>query len=212
METEAVEVSCSVPIRRSRWTSFWIGVAAVVVSLLLAAALVGLMLLLPVKVFNDGAVPIIVFTFLWFGLFFLSLPRQKLYARSMDLRRPGICLVAGGLLTIPFKDDLTLRFKLDEPHELTFGWFEVVTRSGGGPTTNTRGFMTHAILSQGGQRAMLKAEESVREAQAAGWPNSTYPATPDLSVRLWASDLVVLVEAIRQTQSASGSSINAKHL
>lgn len=195
MKTEAVEVSCSVPIRRSRWVSFWIGVAAVVVSLLSAAALTGLLLLLPVSV--DGAVVIIVFGILWFGLFFFSLRRQKRYARSLDLRRPGIRLLADGLLTIPVTDDLTLHFKLDEPHELTFGWFEVVVRTAGQPLNYTRGFMTHAILSQAGQRLFLKAEESSREAKAAGWPNSTYPVTPALSVRLWASDLVVLVEAVR---------------
>lgn len=196
METESVEVSCGVPIRRTRWMSFWIGAAAVVVSLMLAAALVGLLLLLPVKVFTDGAVAIIVFSILWFGLFFFSLPWQKRYARSLDLRRPGISL-ADALLTIPMTDGRTLHFKLDEPHELTFGWFEVIVKGSGGPTTNTRGFMTYAILSQAGQQLFLKAEESVREARRAGWPTSTYSVTPALSVRLWASDLVVLVEAVR---------------
>lgn len=194
MKTESVEERISVPLRRSRWVSFWIGVAAFFVSLLLAAALVGLLLLLPFK--SDGAVAVIVFGVLWFGLFFLSYPMQRRYTRALDLRRPGISL-ADGLLTIPVTDDLTLHFKLEEPHELIFGWFEVVTKSTGGPTTNTRSFMTYAILSQAGQQLFLKAEESVREAQRAGWPNSTYPLTPALSVRLWASDLVALVEAMR---------------
>ncbi len=49
MKTQTVEVSCSVPVRRTLWTSFWIGVAAVVVTFILAAALIGLMLLSPVK-------------------------------------------------------------------------------------------------------------------------------------------------------------------
>ncbi|MBC7931373.1 MAG: hypothetical protein H7Z38_12495 [Rubrivivax sp.] len=194
MKQVSVEISFSVPIRRSRWVSFWLGAAAFVVSLLLAAALVGLLLVLPVNV--DGAVVIIVFGFLWFGLFFLSYPLQRRYARALDLRRPGISLT-DGLLTIPLNDDRTLRFKLEEPHELTFGWFEVVTRTPGGPVNYTRGFMTYAILSQAGQQLFLKAEESCREAKAAGWPNSTYSATPALSVRLWASDLVALVEAVR---------------
>ena len=78
--------------------SFWIGVAAVVGSLLLASALAGLLLLLPVNV--DGAVVIIVFSFLWFGLFFLSYPLQRRYARSLDLRRPGSSS-ATVLLSIP---------------------------------------------------------------------------------------------------------------
>ncbi|MCA1592309.1 MAG: hypothetical protein LC754_06595 [Acidobacteria bacterium] len=195
MKREAVEVSCSVPIRRSLWTSFRIGVGALVVSLLLAVALAGLLLLLlPVNV--NGAVIIIIFGLLWFGIFFISLPRQRRYARSLDLRRPGIRL-ADGLLTIPVDDDLTLYFKLDEPHEMLFGWYEVLIKSTGGPTTNTRGLMTYAILSQAGQQLLLKAEESVREAQAAGWPNATRSATPALSVRLWASDLVILIEAMR---------------
>ncbi|MDT4953711.1 MAG: hypothetical protein QOJ02_1849 [Acidobacteriota bacterium] len=192
--TEAVKVSCSVPIRRSRWVSFWIGLAAGIVSLLLAAALAGLLLLLPVNV--NGVVVILAFGVLLFGLFFLSLPWQRRYAHTLDLRQPGISLTAG-LLTIPVSDVLTLHFKLDEPHELIFGWFEVITKSTGGPTTHTRSFMTYTILSQGGQKLLLKAEDSVREAQGAGWPNSTSSVTPDLSVRLWASDLVLLVEAVR---------------
>lgn len=194
MKTEAAEVSCIVPIRRSRWASFWIGVAVVIVSLLLAAALAGLLLLLPVNV--NGVLIILAFGVLWFGIFFFSLPWQRRYARILDLRQPGIRLT-DGLLTIPVTDELTLPFKLDEPHELMFGWFEVVIKSTGGPTTNTRAFMTYAILSQAGQQLLLKAEESVREAQVAGWPNSTSSATPEHSVRLWASDLVVLVEAAR---------------
>ncbi len=194
METEAVEVPFGVPVRRSLWVSFWIGVAAGVGSLASAVALAGLLLLPPVAF--DGAVIIIVFAALWFGLFFLSYPLQRRYARALDLRRPGITL-SDNLLTIPAADDLTLRFKLGEPHELTFGWFEVVTRSSGGPTTNTRGFMTYAILSQAGQELFLKAEESAGEAKAAGWPNSTYATTPARSVRLWAGDLVALIEAVR---------------
>jgi hypothetical protein len=136
----------------------------------------------------------------WFGVFFLSLPWQKRYARSLDLRRPGVNL-KDGLLTIPMADDLTLHFRLDEPHELMFGWFEFLIKSTGGPTTNTRSLMTYAILSQDGQQLLLKAEDSVREAQMAAWPNSTSSATPDHSVRLWASDLVILIEAVRAARS-----------
>lgn len=194
MKSESVDVSCSVPLRRTRWTSFWIGVAAVVVSFLLASALASLMMLLPFEV--DGAVVISVFGLIWFGGFFLSLPWQRHRARARDLRRVGITL-AGSQLTIPLNDDSALHFKLDEPHELLFGWFEVVTKSTGGPTANTRGLMTYAILRQAGRELFLKAEDSVREAQAAGWPNSTSSETPARSVRLWASDLVVLVEAVR---------------
>ncbi len=100
-------------------------------------------------------------------------------------------------MTIPVTDVLTLHFKLDEPYELTFGWFDVVTRTSSGLVRYARGFMTHAILSQAGQQLFMKAEESSREAKAAGWPNTTYADTPALSVRLWASDLVALVEAVR---------------
>lgn len=194
MKIEPAEIVCSVPIRRSLWTSFWIGIAAGVIALLLAAAFAGLLLLLPVNI--NGVLIILAFGLLWFGLFFLSLPRQRRFARILDLRRPGISLT-DGLLTIPQTDDHTLRFKLDEPYELMFGWFEVVTKSTGGPTTNTRSLMTYAILSQAGQQLFLKAEESVREAKAAGWPNATSASTPHLGVRLWARDLVILVEAVR---------------
>jgi hypothetical protein len=199
---QRVDVSFSVPIRRSLWTSFWIGAAAIIISLTLAAALSGLLLLLPVTV--NGVVVILLFGLLWFALFFLSLARQRRYARSLDLRRPGIRL-AQDLLTIPLAGDLTLCFKLDEPHELTFGWFEVVTKSTGGPTTHTRALMTYAILSQAGQQLFLKAEESVREARAAGWPNATSSVTPALGVRLWASDLVALIEAVRAGQARTSA-------
>jgi hypothetical protein len=183
-----------VPIRRSRWVSFWVGVGAAAVSLLTAVALTGLLLLLPP--FLDGAWVVLAFGVILFGLFFLSLPRQKRYARSLDLRRPGARL-DGGLLTVPAGGDAAMRFDLGEPHEVTYGWFEVITRGGGGPTTNTRGLMTYAILSQAGQELFLQAEDSVREAQSAGWPNRTSANTPRRSVRLWASDLVTLVEAVR---------------
>ena len=184
------------PVRRSRWVSFWVGVGAAAVSLLTAAALAGLLLLLPSLL--DGAWLVLFFGALLFGLFFLSLPWQKRYSRSFDLRRPCARL-DGGVLTVPTRDDVPLRFDLDEPHELTHGWFEIVTRGGGGsgPTTNTRGLMTYAILSQSGRDLFLQAEDSVREAQSAGWPNRTSANTPRRSVRLWAGDLVTLVEAVR---------------
>jgi hypothetical protein len=193
LKTEVVEDACSIPIRRTRWTSFWIGAAAIFVSLLPAVGLCALLVLLSSI---NGAVLIMMAGMLWFGFFFLSLPWQKRYARLLDLRRPGVSL-ADGLLTIPVANGLTLEFKLDEPHELMFGWFDVMIKSTGGPTTNTRGLMTYAILSQAGQQLLLKAEESVREAQASGWPNSTNSTAPEHSTRLWAPDLVTLVEAIR---------------
>ncbi len=183
-----------VPIRLSRWVSFWVGLGAAVLSVLTAAALTGLLLLLPFAI--DGAWVVIVFAALLFGLFFLSLPWQKRYARSFDLRRPGARL-DGGLLTVPLADDATMLFNLGEPHELTYGWFEIITPGGGGPTTNTRGLVTYAILSQAGRELFLQAEDSVREAQTAGWPNRTSVKTPDRRVRLWASDLVTLIEAVR---------------
>ena len=194
------EGSLGVPVRRSRWVSFRVGVGAAAVSLLTAAALTGLLLLLPP--FLDGAWVVLAFAVILFGLFFLSLPWQRRYARSLDLRRPGARL-DGGLLTFPAEGDAAMCFDLNAPHELTYGWFEVITR-GGGPTTNTRGLMTYAILSQAGQELFLRAEDSVREAQSAGWPNRTSANTPRRSVRLWAGDLVMLVEAVRaHTPTAS---------
>jgi hypothetical protein len=196
------EGSLGVPIRRSRWVSFRVGVGAVVLSLLTAAALTSLSLLL--SPFIDGTWVVLFFAALLFGLFFLSLPRQKRYARSFDLRLPGARL-DGGLLTVPLADDTPMRFDLGEPHELTCGWFEVITHGGGGPTTNTRGLMTYAILSQAGRELFLQAEDSVREAQTAGWPNRTSVKTPDRRVRLWASDLVTLVEAVRSHAPATAT-------
>lgn len=195
------EGSLGVPLRLSRRVSFWVGVGAVVLSLLTAAALTGLLLLLPP--FIDGAWVVLFFAALLFGLFFLSLPRQKRYARTFDLRRPGACL-DGGLLTVPLDDGSTMRFDLGESHELTCGWFEVITR-GGGPTSNTRGLMTYAILSQAGQELFLQAEDSVREAQIAGWPNKTSVKTPDRRARLWAGDLVTLIEAVRSHAPATAT-------
>jgi hypothetical protein len=193
-----------VPVRRSRWVSFFVGVGAAAVSLLTAAALTGVLLLLPT--FVDGAWVVLAFGVLLFGLFFLSLPWQKRYARSLDLRRPGARL-DGGLLTVPADDGAAIRFDLDAPHELTYGWFEVVTKSTGGPTTNTRGLMTYAILSQAGRELFLQAEDSIREAQSAGWPNRTSANTPRRSVRLWAGDLVTLVEAVRSRVATAPTEI-----
>ncbi|HEX8423007.1 MAG TPA: hypothetical protein VF634_06330 [Pyrinomonadaceae bacterium] len=188
-----------VPIRRTRRTSFWIGVAAVIISALLAVlsvvALGGLLTLL--KVNCDGFWFIFLFGSLWFGLFFLSYPAQRLYARSRDLRGPHIRFV-NGILTVPVARDFTLHFKLDEPHELIFGWFEHVMTSVDGPTKNTRAVWTHATLSQGERGVFLIAEDAVREAQSAGWPkipDASTPSTP--RVQLWASDLVELIEAVR---------------
>lgn len=196
--------SVSVPVRRSRWVSLGVGVGAAAVSLLTAAALTGVLLLLPPII--DGAWVVLAFALLLFGLFFLSLPWQKRYARSLDLRRPCARL-DGGLLTVPAAGDAAICFDFNKPHELTYGWFEVITRGGGGPTTNTRGLMTYAILSQAGQELFLQAEDSVREAQSAGWPNRTSANTPRRSVRLWASDLVTLVEAVRTRVATASTEI-----
>ena len=196
------EGSLSVPVRRSRWVSFGVGVGAAAVSLLTAAALTGLLLLLPPTV--DGTWVVLFFAALWFGLFFLSLPGQKRYTRSLDLRRPGARL-DGRLLIVPLAGDATMLFDLGEPHELAYGWFEVITPGGGGPTTHTRGLMTYAILSQAGQELFMQAEDSVREAQTTGWPNRTSVKTPDRRVRLWASDLVTLIEAARSHDQATES-------
>ncbi|MGB8506997.1 MAG: hypothetical protein WCD76_01200 [Pyrinomonadaceae bacterium] len=193
MKTESKKVSFSVPIRRTRWTSFWIGAAAVVFALLLAFAFSGLLLLL---VNIDGVVIIILFGFILFGLFFLSYPLQRRYARSLDLRRPCVSL-AGGILTVPLAEDTVLHFKLDEPHELIYGWWEFVMVSTG-PTSRTRAVWTHATLSQTGQQLYFIAEDSIREAQSAGWPKTPDSSTPTMPrVRLWASDLVALVKAVR---------------
>jgi hypothetical protein len=195
----ATEVLCSFPIRRTRWTSFWIGAAAVIVAALSAAlsvvALGGLLMWL--KVGFDGFWVIFLFGLLWFGLFFPSYPLQRRYARSRDLRRPGMSFV-NGQLTVPVSTDSILHFNLDEPHELMFGWSEHVMTSAGGATKNTRAVWTHAVLSQAGRRLFFIAEDSIREAQSAGWPKITDASTPEIPrVQLWASDLVRLVEVMR---------------
>jgi hypothetical protein len=97
---------------------------------------------------------------------------------------------------VPVPDGPAMQFKLDEPHELVFGWWEFVVTGGGGPTANTRTVLAHATLAQAGRRVLLKAEDSVRPALAAGW-RKTPPNSAAHAARLWAGDLVVLVEAIR---------------
>jgi hypothetical protein len=149
------------------------------------------------KVRTDGMWIIFLFGLLWFGLFFLSYPLQRRYARSRDLRRPGISL-SQGRLAVPVALDAVLHFKLDEPYELAFGWWEHVMTAVQYQGTHTRAVWTHATLSQAGQRLSLIAEDSIREAQSAGWPKTPDAASPSTSrVSLWASDLVALVEAIR---------------
>jgi hypothetical protein len=203
LQREATEVLCYVPIRRTRWTSFWIGVAAVIISALLAVlalvALGGLLMLLQINF--DGFRVIFLFGLCWFGLFFLSYPAQRRYARSRDLRLPGISFV-NGLLSVPVERDVILRFRLDEPHELIFGWFEHVMTSAGGPAKNTRAVWTHATLSQAGRGVFFIAEDAVREAQSANWAKIPDASTPDTPrVQLWASDLVELVEAMQTFSS-----------
>jgi hypothetical protein len=197
--SEAGEVLCSVPLRRTRWTSFWVGAATVIIAAVLAVlsviALGGLLMWL--KVDFDGFWYIFLFGLLWFGLFFLSYPWQRRYARSRDLLRPGINFVKGKL-TVPVAQDSILHFNLDETHELLFGWYEQVMTSAGGPTKNSRAVWTHAVLSQAGRELFLIAEDSIREAQSAGWSKTPDASTPTMPrVQLWASDLVELVEAIR---------------
>lgn len=199
MHREPGEVSYTVPIRRTRRVSFWVGLATIFIAALLAAtsvaACAGLLLCLNVKV--DGFWIIFLFGLFWFGLFFLSYPLQRGYARSRDVCRPGISLI-GRRLSVPLENDSTLHFKLDEPHELNFGWSEHVMTSVSYRGGHTRGVWTHAVLSQNGQGLYLIAEDSIREAQAAGWPKSTVPAKPSMPrVNLWASDLVTLLEVIR---------------
>lgn len=199
MQVEAAEVLCSVPIRRTRWTSFWIGAATVIIAALTAALLVaapgGLLMLL--KINFDGVWIIILFGLLWPGLFFSSYPLQRRYARSLDLRRPGISLI-DNILTVHATEDSILHFNLDEPHNVMFGWYEHVMPSVGGSTKNSRAVWTHALLSQAGQQLFLIAEDSIREAQSAGWPKAPDASTPTMPrVLLWANDLVELVEAVR---------------
>jgi hypothetical protein len=199
LNREPGEIACTVPIRRTRWVSFRVGLATVFIAALVAATSVavfaGLLTLLKVEV--DGFWIVFLFGLCWFGLFFLSYPLQRRYARSRDLRRPGISL-NGGSLSVPLEEDFTLHFKLGEPHELMFGWYEHVMTSASYQGTHTRGVWTHAMLAQNGQGLYLIAEDSIREAQSAGWPKTTVPTTPTMPrVSLWASDLVALVEAMR---------------
>ena len=198
MNHEPTQDFYSVPIRRTRWTSFWIGVGAAflafVLAALLASALVGLLALLKVK--GGGTLIIIAFGFLWFGLFFASYPLQRRYARSFDLRRPGIHL-ANGVLTAPLPDGSTLQFKLDEPHELSYGWWETLVTNITGPTLHVRVTVTHATLAQAGQHLFLVAEDATRDAKKAGWLKSSGVPQSKPELRLWSEDIVALVEAIR---------------
>jgi hypothetical protein len=202
LKTEPREVFYSVPIRRTRWTSFWIGVASAVLAFilaaLLAAALVRLLLLL--KADGAGTAIVIVFGFLWFGLFFLSFPLQRRYARSFDLRRPGIRL-ADDVLAAPLPDGSTLQFKLDEPHELSYGWWDALVPNVTGPSMHSRVVVTYATLAQAGQQLFLIAEDSIREAWKAGWLRSPHLPQSKPDLRLWAEDIVALVETMRTRSS-----------
>ena len=134
---------------------------------------------------------------LWFGLFFLSRPLQKHCARSLDSRRPGLTLSAE-TLSVPTPEDNAITIRPGAPYELTYGWGEYAAKSAGGPTSNTLGVLTHATLTQGGVSLFFKAEDSAREAEAAGWPRVTFTeAEGRTQVRLWAVDLVSLVGAMR---------------
>lgn len=195
MSAAPVEGVFSIPIRRSRWLSFWIGSATLIVSLLLAAA--GCVLLMLLVRTISGTAVLIVLHFLWWGFFFASFLWHRRLVRSFDLRRPGIRLVKG-ILEVPLKDGSTLRFNLDEPYELSFGWCTSLVPTAAAPMTHARVYLTYAALSQKGTQLFLLAEESVREAQAVGWPESGKPEPVRPEVRLWANDLVTLVETMRR--------------
>lgn len=192
MRTGPSEDSFSVPVRRSLMRSFMLGVAAAIVSLL-SAALLGSLLLLSNL---DGAVLITLCFSLWLGLFLLSYPLQRRLSRTLDSRRPGVTL-ADGLITVPIPGGAPLHLSLAEPLELKFGWWEYAVKSTGGPTSNTRTVLTHAALTQGGTRLFFRAEDSIRKALDAGWRKSPPPEiSGHTAVRLWASDLVALVDVI----------------
>jgi hypothetical protein len=189
-----VKEAVNFPIRRTRWTSFFIGAATLVFSILLAAGISGLVMLAVRTI--GGVLLIILFGFFWACFFFVSYPWQRRFARALDSRRPGISL-DGERLTVPTAAGIRMQFNLGEPHKLAFGWFDTKVATIAAPTMHTRSVMTYAVLSQGGQQLFLKAEDSVRDAIAAGWSKSgsVAQATPEL--RVWARDLVSLVELMR---------------
>ncbi len=199
MATESGEFFFRAPVRRSRAASLWAGAAAFAAALMFAA-LAGLLLAVCGA---DGAVVIISAFAIWCALFYLSRPLQKRYARSLDSRRPGVVLSADEL-SVPTSEGPALIVKVTEPFELHYGWWEYVSKSSGGPTSTTRTVLTHATLTQGGVSLFLKAEDSVREAAAARWPLAP-PREADgrTRLRLWACDLVSLVESIRNLRAGS---------
>jgi hypothetical protein len=176
-----------VPIRRSQWPSFLIGLAAAVLSALVAAAGCGVVLATQLLPERAGAVIVLTFGVAWFCGFFTRVPWQRRWSRWLDSRRPGI-LLANGLMTVPVSANRTLKFHLNEPYALRFGWY-----------AHRRHSATWAIMSQGGEDLLLIAPMiSTRAARTAGWPvagPSFQRITP--SVWLWADDLVGLVEFMR---------------
>ena len=184
----------NIPIRRTQWRSFRIGLGAVFAALLLA---VGVCALLMWRCKNISAVLIIlIFGLTLFGLFFGSIPWQRRYSRSLDGRKPGVSL-ANGMLYVPVKEGSTLIFWTGQPIEVAFGWLEFKSHASGGPTTSTRTVMSWATLSQTGQHVLLQAEDSIKEAQKAGWQKVTSPLAGAPMIRVWATDLVELVEFLR---------------
>jgi hypothetical protein len=182
------------PIRRTRWLSFFIGAATLILTALIAAGLSGLLMLAVNTI--GGVMLIILFGFFWGCLFFLSYPWQRRFARALDCRRPGISL-DGDRLTVPIDAGITMHFNLSEPLELSYGWFDTQVATIAAPTMHTQNVLTYAVLSQAGQQLFLKAEDSVREAIAAGWSKSDNVTEITPGLRLWERDLVALVEFLR---------------
>ncbi len=163
-------------------------------SALMAAAISWLVSLVLSKL--SGTQLIILFTAIWWCVFFLSFSWQRRLARAIDSQRPGIYLKQG-LLEVPLTDDRSLRFDLDKPSELRYGWSESAVATVASPTMNTRVRLTYATISQNGQQLFLRADESVSKAKAAGWPKSECVESFIPAVRLWANDLVRLIDALR---------------
>src|SRR5262245_50310856 len=156
----------NIPIRRSIWQSFFIGVAAIVLSGIVAAELAGLLMWItptrpaqpperaPVEALTKrpprhadyGALVVLGLGLVLFGGYFGSIRWQRRLSRSLDSRRPGI-RIADGVMAVPVGAGRVLQINLSQPYSLNFGW-------------NTgRLFGTRAIISQGDKAVLLEAPQ-----------------------------------------------------
>jgi len=121
--------------------------------------------------------------------------------RRLDLLRPGI-VFDGRNLRIPLSDGEEACFHLDRPDlEVATGWWSNRFKGTGSGVWRSASEGVHLRLSQGDLDLMLHADDGLFRAWEHGLPNALPREPPDLCLRVWARDLILLAELLSAARS-----------